>query len=131
MSVTSGTQFMWHVLRMPVEFFSQRFAGDISSRQSSNDTIADTICMKVAPIVLNVIMIVVYFAILVYYDVVMAFICLTVALLNILIIKLVAAKNENDNKAMSRDAGKLQGTTVAGVSMIETIKSSVCKAHQE
>ena len=128
MSVTSGTQFMWHVLRMPVEFFSQRFAGDISSRQSSNDTIADTICTQVAPIVLDVIMVVVYFAILIYYDVVMSLICLVVALTNILIIKLVSSKNENDNKALSRDAGKLQGTTVAGVSMIETIKSSGCEA---
>ncbi len=128
MSVTSGRQFMWHVLRMPVEFFSQRFAGDISSRQSSNDTIADTICNTVAPVVLNVIMIVVYFVILLYYDVTMTMICLAVALLNILIIKLVSEKNENDNKAMARDAGKLQGATVAGVSMIETIKSSGCEA---
>ncbi len=128
MSITSGTEFMWHVLRMPVEFFSQRFAGDISSRQSSNDTIADTICTTVAPIVLNVIMIVVYFAILMYYDVTMTMICLAVALLNIFIIKMVSEKNENDNKAMSRDAGKLQGSTVAGVSMIETIKSSGCEA---
>ncbi len=128
MSVTSGRQFMWHVLRMPVEFFSQRFAGDISSRQSSNDTIADTICNTVAPVVLNVIMIVVYFAILLYYDVTMTMICLAAALLNILIIKLVSEKNENDNKAMARDAGKLQGATVAGVSMIETIKSSGCEA---
>ena len=128
MSITSGRQFMWHVLRMPVEFFSQRFAGDISSRQSSNDTIADTICNQVAPVVLNVIMIVIYFAILLYYDIVMTFICLAVALLNIFIVKLVSEKNENDNKAMSRDAGKLQGATVAGVSMIETIKSSGCEA---
>lgn len=128
MSITSGTEFMWHVLRMPVEFFSQRFAGDISSRQSSNDTIADTICTTVAPIVLNVIMIVVYFAILMYYDVTMTMICLVVALLNIFIIKMVSEKNENDNKAMARDAGKLQGSTVAGVSMIETIKSSGCEA---
>ena len=128
MSVVSGTRFMWHVLRMPVEFFSQRFAGDISSRQSSNDTIADTICTKVAPIVLNVVMAVLYFAILLYYDVLMAFICLAVALVNILIIKLVSKQNENDNKSISRDAGKLQGATVAGVSMIETIKSSGCEA---
>lgn len=128
MSITSGRQFMWHVLRMPVEFFSQRFAGDISSRQNSNDTIADTICNQVAPVILNVIMIIVYFAILLYYDVTMTLICLAVALLNIFIIKFVSEKNENDNKAMSRDAGKLQGATVAGVSMIETIKSSGCEA---
>ena len=127
MSITSGRQFMWHVLRMPVEFFTQRYVGDISSRQGSNDTIADTICTQIAPVILNVIMIVVYFAILLYYDVTMTFICLAVALINIFIIKFVSEKNENDNKAMSRDAGKLQGATVAGISMIETIKSSGCE----
>ncbi len=68
------------------------------------------------------------FTILMYYDVTMTMICLIVALLNIFIIKMVSEKNENDNKAMSRDAGKLQGSTVAGVSMIETIKSSGCEA---
>lgn len=128
MSITSGTQFMWHVLRMPVEFFSQRFVGDISSRQSSNDTIADTICTKVAPIALNVIMIAIYFGILIYYDAVMASICLLVAVLNILVLKIVTTKNENNYKSLTRDAGKLQGTTVAGISMIETIKSSGCEA---
>lgn len=128
MSITSGRQFMWHVLRMPVEFFSQRYVGDISSRQGSNDTIADTICTQIAPVVLNVIMIVVYFSILVYYDLGMALICLAVALLNMLLVKLMKEINENDNKSIARDAGNLQGATVAGVSMIETIKSSGSEA---
>lgn len=128
MSITSGRQFMWHVLRMPIEFFSQRFAGDISSRQSSNDIIADTVCTQIAPVVLNVIMIIVYLIILLYYDVTMTFIGLIVALINIFIIKFVSEKNEDDNKAMGRDAGKMQGVAVAGVNMIETIKSSGCEA---
>lgn len=128
MSITSGRQFMWHVLRMPVEFFSQRFAGDISSRQSSTDTIANTICTKVAPIILNIIMIVIYLFILLYYDITMSLICVLAAVVNIWVLKLVSKRNENDYKTVSRDAGKLQGTTVAGVSMIETIKSSGCEA---
>ena len=128
MSVNSGMLFMWHVLRMPVEFFSQRYTGDISSRQDSNDTVARTICDRVAPIVLNLIMIGVYFAVLIYYDWAMALIGLAAALINILIIKLVSRQNENDNKALSRDGGQLQGSTVAGISMIETIKSSGCEA---
>lgn len=127
MSINSGVMFMWHVLRMPVEFFSQRFAGDISSRQDSNDTIAATICNQVAPIILNLIMIFVYFIILVYYNWYMTLIGLAAALVNMITIKFIAKKNEDYNKAMARDAGKLQGATVAGVSMMETIKASGCE----
>lgn len=128
MSTNAGMMFMWHVLRMPVEFFSQRYAGDISSRQDSNDTIVKVLCQKVAPIVLNVIMIGVYFSVLIYYSWSMALVGLAGALVNILVIKIMSKQNENDNKALSRDAGQLQGSTVAGISMIETIKSSGCEA---
>lgn len=127
LSLNSGVMFMWHVLRMPVEFFSQRFAGDISSRQDSNDTIASTICTKVAPIALDVIMIFVYFIILIYYNWYMTLIGLAAALINMLTIRFISNKNKDYNKAMARDAGKLQGATVAGVSMMETIKASGCE----
>ena len=30
----------WHVLRLPVEFFSQRFAGDLANRIEANDRVA-------------------------------------------------------------------------------------------
>lgn len=128
MSTNSGMMFMWHVLRMPVEFFSQRYAGDISSRQDSNDTVVKVLCQKVAPIILNVIMIGVYFSVLIYYSWSMALVGLAGALVNIVIIKIMARQNENDNKALSRDAGQLQGSTMSGISMIETIKSSGCEA---
>ena len=128
MSATSGSRFMWHVLRMPVEFFSQRLVGDISSRQNSNDTVSEIICKKVAPIALNVVMIFVYLAILLFYNWTMTLIGVAVAIINVIVIKLISKQNENDNKALSRDGGKLQGTIAAGVSMIETIKSSGCEA---
>jgi len=128
MSINSGTMFMWHVLRMPVEFFSQRYAGDISSRQDSNDSIAAGICQTVAPIFLNIIMAVIYLSVILYYNWYMSLIGIAVALINIVIMKLIANKNENDNKALARDSGQVYGNTVAGVSMIETIKSSGSEA---
>lgn len=128
MSTNAGMMFMWHVLRMPVDFFSQRFAGDISARQESNDKVVSVLCRKVAPIVLNVIMVGVYFAVLIYYNWQMAIVGLAGALVNVLVIKVMSKQTETDSKALSRDAGQLQGSTVAGVSMIETIKSSGCEA---
>ena len=32
LSVVGSTQFLWHVLRLPVPFFTQRYAGDIGMR---------------------------------------------------------------------------------------------------
>ena len=128
MSVNSGVMFMWHVLRMPAEFFSQRYAGDISSRQDSNDSIAAGICQTVAPIFLNIIMAVIYLSVILYYNWYMSLIGIVVAIINIVIMKLIANQNENDNKALARDSGQVYGNTVAGVSMIETIKSSGSEA---
>jgi len=128
MSVNSGVMFMWHVLRMPVEFFSQRFAGDISDRQRSNDSIAAGICQTVAPIFLNIVMAIVYLSVILYYNWYMSLIGIAAAVLNIIVMKLVANQNENDNKALARDGGQVYGNTVAGVTMIETIKSSGSEA---
>lgn len=40
LAVEANASFMWHVLRLPVGFFAQRFVGDIAARQTSNQQIA-------------------------------------------------------------------------------------------
>ncbi len=41
LSVGMSSRFLWHILRLPVSFYDQRFAGEISSRVSLNDSLAD------------------------------------------------------------------------------------------
>ena len=53
LAVTSNAVFMWHILRMPMSFFSQRMAGDLAGRQRANDTVADTLVRQLIPIVMN------------------------------------------------------------------------------
>lgn len=124
MSIGSSSAFMWHVLRLPAEFFSQRFAGDISSRQKSNNEIAYALCTQLAPVILNVIMIGVYLAVMIYYNAAMSLIGIAVAVLNIVIMRIVSIRNTNASKSIQRDSGKLSGIMIAAVSMIETIKAS-------
>lgn len=124
MSIGSSSAFMWHVLRLPAEFFSQRFAGDISSRQQSNNDIAYALCTQLAPVILNVIMIGVYLAVMIYYNAAMSLIGIAVAVINIVIMKMVSKQNTNAAKSIQRDSGKLSGIMIAAVSMIETIKAS-------
>ena len=45
---------------MPMEFFSQRLAGDIQNRSEMNATIASTLVNTFAPLMLNTVMMVFY-----------------------------------------------------------------------
>ena len=53
MAVIGNTSYMWKVLRLPMEFFSQRLAGDIQSRAALNASIAETLVNTFAPLILN------------------------------------------------------------------------------
>ena len=128
MSVDSGAMFMWHVLRLPVNFFAQRFVGDIVQRQNSNDTVAAMICDKIAPIILDVIMVILYLVIILSYDWVMSLIGIAASIMNIIVIKYVSEHNENESKVLIRSSSKVAGIAVAGFSMMETIKASGSEA---
>ncbi len=124
MSISSSSSFMWHILRLPVEFFAQRFTGDISARQQSNNSIAASLCNRLAPVALNVVMIIIYLAVMIYYSIPMSLIGIGLAVVNIIIMRVVSKENTNASKSIQRDSGKLSGIMISTVSMIETIKAS-------
>lgn len=124
LAVTGSAVFMWKVLRLPMEFFSQRMAGDIQQRQSSNASIAGTLVNTFAPLVLNAIMTVFYLVVMIRYSWGLTLIGLGSMAVNMLLARIISAKRVNITRVQSRDSGKLAGATVAGIEMIETIKAS-------
>ena len=123
-AIMANSEYMWHVLRMPVEFFSQRLAGDIAMRKESNSSITTVLIKTLAPGVLNMVLIVVYFLLLIKYSVVLTVVGVASILINWALSRYVSNKEINIQRVQMRDAGKLQSTTVSGIEMIETIKSS-------
>ena len=124
LAAVGNTSFMWKVLRMPMEFFSQRMAGDIQQRQDASATIADTLVNTFAPLVLNTAMMVFYLVVMLRYSPVLALVGIVSILLNVSMSRIISAKRVNITRVQMRDAGKLAGSTVAGIEMIETIKAS-------
>lgn len=123
MSIESSSSFMWHILRLPVEFFAQRFVGDVVARQQSNLVIAEALCNVVMPVFLDVVLAVVYLAVMFYYSAAMAGIAVVLTLINLILFAVVSVQNLNASKAVQRDMGKLSGTMTASLTMIETIKA--------
>lgn len=124
LAMVGNTTFMWKLLRMPMEFFSQRMAGDIQGRQQSNAMIAEQLVNTFAPLALEAIMMVFYLVVMLRYSVMLTMIGLLSVVANLVLSRIISKKRINITRVQMRDAGKLAGTTVAGIEMIETIKAS-------
>jgi NHLM bacteriocin system ABC transporter peptidase/ATP-binding protein len=124
MTVVGSSEYMWTVLRMPMEFFSQRLAGDILQRQGTNATIASTLVTTLTPLLLNTIMMIVYLVVMLHSSLLLTAVGIVTILLNIIVSRIVSAKRVNITRVQMRDAGKLAAATVSGIQMVETIKAS-------
>lgn len=124
MSVIGSTSYMWKVMRMPMEFFSQRMVGDILQRQGSNASIAATLVNTVAPLALNVFMMFFYLFVMIRYSLPLTLIGIGTLVLNLVMSNYISNKRINLTRVAMRDSGKLASTTMSGISMIETIKAS-------
>ncbi len=124
MAAVGNASYMWKVLRMPMRFFSQRMAGDIQGRQSSNASIANTLIGTFAPLLLNSVMMVFYLVVMIRYSVILTIVGLTTLAVNAVVSRLISKKRINITRVSMRDSAKLSAATVAGIEMIETIKAS-------
>lgn len=124
MSAVGSTSYIWKVLHLPIDFFSQRMAGDIQSRQYENASIANTLINTLSPILLNVFMLFFYLFVMINYSWKLTIIGISALLINSLVSEYISKKRINLTRVSMRDQAKLSSTTVAGIEMIETIKSS-------
>lgn len=119
-----NTTYFWHVLRLPMKFFAQRMAGDIEQRRLTNAMIADVLVNTFAPLLINAAMLLFYLVFMMGYSVPMTLLGVSSIFINLFFSKIISEKRVNITRVQMRDMAKLYATTVSGVEMIETIKSS-------
>ena len=124
MSIVGNSTYMWKVLRLPMEFYSQRMAGDIQQRKGTNAVIAGNLINTFAPLFLDSVMMVFYLAVMLRISAVLTILGLASMVINIFMSRIISARRINITRVQMRDSGKLAGATVAGIEMIESIKST-------
>ncbi|MDR2074358.1 MAG: NHLP family bacteriocin export ABC transporter peptidase/permease/ATPase subunit [Oscillospiraceae bacterium] len=123
-AVVSSAKFMWHVLRLPLDFFSQRYIGDIVERQESTARIALTLIKKVAPLAVDIASLVFYMLIMINYSWQLTLIGILATVINMLVINYSSKKIEEHQRAAASNSGKLVSVTYSAIEMIETVKST-------
>ena len=124
MAVSGNASYMWKVMRLPIEFFSQRYAGDIQMRKGANASIAQNVVYTIAPLALNTVMMVFYLVVMIRYSWMLTLIGVTSVLLQIIMAMFISHKRINITRVMMRDSGKLAAATTSSIEMMETIKAS-------
>lgn len=124
LAVTGSADFAAHVLRLPVDFFSHRYPGEIVQRLAGFEMLADTLAAKVAPAAVGLLTSLVFLAAMVAIDGRLALIALVVVAAIAGIMVLSGRALVEHSRTLEKDSGLGAGTLSAGLSAIETVKGS-------
>ncbi len=124
LSVTMSGQFLWHILRLPVGFYAQRFSGEISSRIQLNDKVAQILSGRLATTVIDTVMMGLYALLMLTYDWLLTTITILFAALNFVALQSLSRSRVDANIGLAQEYGKSYGVAIGGIQSIETVKAS-------
>jgi NHLM bacteriocin system ABC transporter peptidase/ATP-binding protein len=124
LGVSMAGRFLWHLMSLPMEFFTQRHAGDVTSRVAANEQVARLLAGGLATNALNLVSLVFFAAVMMFFDFTLATICIGMALLSAVVLKLVSRPLEELNRNVAVERGRLYGSTIGLVRTIESLKAS-------
>lgn len=124
MAIVANASFMWHLLRLPIAFYTQRMTGDLTVRAMSNEGITSTVVKHLAPMALDFIMLVFYLTVMLRFSPLLTLVGLTAIALNVVAARVISRLRVNLTRVQSQDEGKLASATLSGIDMIETILAS-------
>lgn len=124
LAIMESSRFLWHVLRLPVEFFGQRSPGDVSSRVALNDSIAGVLAGPVASTAIDVLLVGCYALLMLLYDWQLALLSMVIAGLNLLLMRWVSDRRVDGNRRLLQEGGRFQAALLGGLGNIETLKAT-------
>ena len=124
LTLADSSSFFWHLLRLPMQFFNQRYAAEVASRVSFNESIAGVLSGPAATAVLNLLVAIFYLLLLLQYNVTLTIIGVFFSSVDIIIFFALRRHLTDLNMKIQQDAGKGYGVTMNGLMMIETIKAN-------
>ena len=124
MALTSAHKFLSHMFRLPMNFFDQRYSGDLAQRVDNNNSVSTFLAGDLGETILNVFVAAFYLILLMLYSPLLTLVGLISVAINLLTVKLNADSMEHLTMKFQQDQGKLVGTVFAGLNITSTLKAS-------
>lgn len=124
LAVAGSSRFLWHLLRLPMEFFTQRHAGDVANRVGANDRLAGVAASQFGAGVVNTVAAGFYALVMLSLDATLAVVCVALGSANLALWTLLARRREDAGRRLAQDLGRFESATVTGILAIETLKAT-------
>ena len=124
LSLVMTSRFFWHLVTLPIPFFSQRYAGDLVSRVASNDRVARLLSDELAVNAINMLAIGFYAAVMLSYDVGLTLVTIAIVAVNLVVLRLASRARDDAARRLLKEQGRLAGVSVNGIQTIETLKAN-------
>lgn len=123
LSIVQGERFMTRLLRLPMRFFAQRLAGDLTSRVNLLDSVADVAARHLVGIFIELITGVAFLLLMLAYDPLLAGVVVGLGALSAVAMRLLANVRVDFNRLLRREQGMLTGIGMAGLSKVDTLRA--------
>jgi NHLM bacteriocin system ABC transporter peptidase/ATP-binding protein len=119
-----GRRFLWHALRLPLSFFSLRFATDVAGRSTLNDQVARILAADFVTGSVNLVVLAVYAVVAAAFDPALAVLGIAIGCLNLVGLHLVARAERDAGLRLARERSELLAASITSLQSIETVKAT-------
>jgi len=123
MSISSKSQYFWHALRLPVSFYSDKYAGDIAGRLNYSSEIVNNL-KRIFLLAGDASLIVIYLFFMIKYSAVLSIFAIFHIIISLSVVRLTRPAMVRSRATMQNELDILQGFTSSGIENIDAIKGA-------
>lgn len=124
LSIDYGIRFMRRLFRLPVQFFSYRFAGELTSRMQVLDQVASTATNQLVGICIEIIASLAFVLLMLWYDPLLAMVILGLGVSGVVCTRVLSRSRADENRRLRREQGKLNGIGMSGLRGIDALQAN-------
>jgi len=124
LSIEFSAKFLWHLLRLPLMFYMQRYSGEIAYRTHLNNVVSGQITGPIATTAIDIFLILFYGVVLLLYDWMIGLIGFATVALSLSVFWWIQRSRSDAYARVQQEMGKWVGTSLGALQNIETIKAT-------
>ena len=124
LALKANSEYLKHLLRLPMSFFAMRNVGDLQQRMHLNETITHSLVEVLAPQVINIALLVLYLILMLSYSPWLTLIGVVAAGVNLGLVQYFSNLRINLIRSMQQSEGMYFSATVSCIDNMESIKAA-------
>ena len=124
LSVVHAERLLSHLFRLPVQYFSHRFAGDLTSRVQLLDEVAIGSSRQFVGITIELVMSAFFLGLMLYYDPALAGIVAGLGIANVALMRVLTRARSDENRQWRREQALLFGESAFALRAMDSLRAT-------